>query len=277
MKKRIRLIILIIILFLLAHFTFTSSRKDNETLITDRLVASVYQPVTHLFHSITNFFSELFDQYVILFHVKEENRGLKESIQRLKLKNRSLEVLLGSKKDETRADRKFAYLNKKLKRVNILGFDPFSQSKTIWIDAGRDDGIDLNQVVVSGDGLVGRVIQIFDKSSKVLLLIDSYFSVDSINERTKLRCLVRGLRTGELEASRLPYLSRVEYLQQGNEMFTGDRLVTSGLGGIYPKGIPIGRLIDVKELKSEYFEKSLVMPAVDFLKLQGIYVLLDGP
>jgi len=273
MKKRTRLIILIVILFIVAHFTFSSSRSTQNSLLTDRLTVYIYQPAIKVFKGVTGFFSDLVNQYILLVQAQKENKILSEAVHNLKIRNRSLQLLLNQKNDQGKVENKFSYLGKRFKRVRILGFDPFAQSKTMWIDTGMKDGIQVNMVVMSGDGLVGRVIQVFDKSSKVLLLIDSYFSVDSINERSGLRSVVRGMRGDELEATRLPYLSQVEYLERGHEMKKGDVLVTSGLSGLYPEGIPIGKVVDVKEVDAKFFDKSLVVPAVDFLKLKWLYVL----
>lgn len=275
MKSRVRLVILLVILFLVAHLTFTDRRLPRQALFTDRIIVAIYKPITEVFRAVAGFFTRMMDDYVWLVHVKRENKVLKELLGHVKLENQSLKLQLAQQKDAKAFQEKFSFLGKRWLPVTILGFDPFLPSKTLWIDAGREEGVRVNQVVVCGDGLVGRVIQVFEATSKVLLLIDSQFAVDVINERTRMRALVSGVGSGKLEAKRLPFLSRVEFSERGHEMMPGDRLVTSGLGGLYPKGIPVGRVAQLTLQEGELFEEVLVLPAVDFMKLDSIYVLTD--
>lgn len=134
----------------------------------------------------------------------------------------------------------------------------------------------VNNIVVVGDGLVGRVLQTFARSSKILLLIDQGFSVDAVNERSSIRILVSGMNDETLATIRQPFLTQVEYLENAAEMREHDVLVTSGLGGIFPPGIPIGTVDHVSYSDKNLFDKAWVLPAVDFTKLTHVYVLLAG-
>lgn len=99
--------------------------------------------------------------------------------------------------------------------------------------------------------------------------------MDTVNQRTKLRCLVQGIDENDLKAQRMPYLSQIEFFERGQEMKEGDLLVTSGVGKMYPSGIPVGHVTEIKIGDAGFFENSLVVPSVDFAKLGSLYVLLD--
>lgn len=277
MKRKTRLIILTAI-FLLLLFTFFGHRHgEQKNFFTDNAVMFIFEPVEGVYHSITGFFGDFTNKYIFLFQTETENQQLREEVRLLTLKNDSLEheLKLSSSLGETQA--KYSYLHKALLPVKVVGYDPFVQSKTMWIDAGEDNLVKVNSVVIAKTGLVGRVIQVFAHSSKVLLMTDSFFSVDAMNKRTNLRCLIQGFSDAELQTKRLPYLSQVEFFEKGQDMQNGDELVTSGIGGIFPQGIPVGRIANVEMNGEGYFSNSLVVPAVDFAKVHEMYILLDLP
>lgn len=277
MKKRSRVVIIsLITLFLIMHFAFGSSRKGRDANLFERAIAFVCQPVAEGFSSITGFFSHSIEEYFFLVNAKKENKNLKETLQNLKLENQSLKKVLDWKKKVQADQKKYAYLGYQLQPVKVIGYDPFSPSKTLWIDAGIRTGIQPNTILVSADGLVGRVIQVHDKTAQVLLLIDGMYAVDTVNQRTRLRCMVKGLNSESLKAQRLPFLSQIEYKQKGHDVIKDDILITSGMGGLYPEGIPVGQVAKVDFDQSGYFEKSLVMPAVDFMKLHHVYALMPS-
>lgn len=276
MKKALRLLVAVLVLIFLVYTTYTPKRQGKrKAFVLDRAVVSVYQYVIEVYGETTRALGDLVDKYFFLVGKHDENIKLKQTVNLLKIQNQALRTDLGKKQEDDKAEIKYKYMNREVVRANILGFDPFSQSRTILIKGGKDHGFQPNSVVITTDGLVGRIIEVFNRSSKVLLVIDNYFSVDVLNQRTNMRCLVKGLSLNRLEANRFAFLSQVEFLQQGQELRNGDELFTSGLAGIYPPGIFVGRVIRTEYSRDGYFEKSLVLPAVDFTKLKEVYVLKE--
>lgn len=276
MKKAFRLFVAISVIIFLIYIAYTPKRHGKQkAFVLDRAVISVYQHVIEVYGQSTRALGNLVDKYFFLVGKHDENIKLRETVNLLKIQNQALRTDLGEKQQDDKAEIKYQYMNREIVRANILGFDPFSQSRTILIKGGKDHGFQPNSVVITMDGLVGRIIEVFNRSSKVLLVIDNYFAVDVLNKRTNMRCLVKGLSLNRLEASRFAFLSQVEFLEQGQELHNGDELVTSGLAGIYPPGIFVGRILRTEYSKDGYFEKSLVLPAVDFTKLKEVYVLKE--
>lgn len=276
MNRKTRLVLFAFIAFLLVSFIYLSKRQDLRVAsLSDRFTIAVLQPVIEICHDISHYFSNLLDQYIFLADKHEENTKLKEMVALLQIQNQSLLVQLDQKKMDEETILQFDYLGRKILRADIISFDPFTQSKMVMITGGKDKNIQVDSVVVTSDGLVGKVFAVYNHSSKVQLVVDHYLSVDAKNTRTNLRCLVQGLRLNQLEAQRFSFLSQVEFIDHGHELEAGDKLVTSGLGGVYPPGILIGTVLDVSYSEQGYFEKSLVLPGVDFTKLNAVYVLLD--
>lgn len=276
MKKALRLLVAIFVVIFLIYITYIPKRQGKQkAFVLDRAVVSVFQYVIEVYGEATRAIGNLIDKYFFLAGKHDENIKLKETVNLLKIQNQALRTDLGEKQQDDKAEIKYQYMNREIVRANILGFDPFSQSRAILIKGGKDHGFQPNSVVITMDGLVGRIIEVFNRSSKVLLVIDNYFSVDVLNQRTNMRCLVKGLSLNRLEASRFAFLSQVEFLEHGQELRNGDELVTSGLAGIYPAGIFVGRILRTEYSSDGHFEKSLVLPAVDFTKLKEVYVLKE--
>ncbi len=234
----------------------------------------IYTPVLNGMNSVRSSVKNFFGDYFFAVKAGQENRDLKNVIASLSIENASLKTALGFKESFAAASETYRYLNKRLVPVHLIAFDPFLSSRTVVIDAGLSRGIALNDVVVAGKGLVGRVVEVFDNSSKVLLLIDPYFSVDVKNQRTGLRALVSGLSTGDLKASTLPFLSQIVYFEKSKDMTVGDILETSGLGQVYPPGLHVGEIVEL-DTPEKLVDGFIVRPSVDFTKLDTLFVLVQ--
>lgn len=277
-KRHIAVIVVVLSLVSLYFLASTDPREQPLTFV-DRAIVAVYRPIAAVVGSISQRIDDSFNHYLFLAETQKKNAALKNEIERLKFELQTLHLTHADAKQEADAGNTYRFLNGKLKRAQIIAFDPFAQSKTVLINIGTNHGVKSDAVVLSPDGLVGRIIQVFDGSSKVLLLIDDHFAVDVANLSTRARCLVSGLNTDLLSAQRYPFLSQVEYFQNESEMHPGDALVTSGVSNIYPAGIPVGRLEFVSSSAKGLFRTAapsgtaIVVPAVDFAKLTHVYVL----
>lgn len=276
MSIRNRIIILVVIIVVLAHFVFTSSREPGVRLpVTDKFVMKIYSPVLKGLNRTKFAVAHFFDDYFFLVSTAKQNRSLTSTVERLLIENQSLKTRLDSSREHERVAEKYQYYGYELLLVNQIAFDPLQSSKTIVVNAGSTKGVTLDAVVVSGLGLVGRVIEVFDKSSKVLLVIDPYFSVDTFNQRTGLRALVQGLPQSELAATPLPFLSQIAYFEKGRDTSAGDVLITSGLGGVYPQGIPVGEIVALPQTDN-LVQSIVVRPRVDFTRITALFVLVKS-
>src|SRR3989339_2121439 len=176
MRKIFLLFIVIVLVLLLVHFSISRETFFSRQFITDNVVTYVFEPVVSQVKNVKQYFANLFNDYIVLVGVKRENKQLSQTVKVLALQNQSLKDELQRQYDVVVAKEQFQYFNYDLLNVNLLGFDPFLLSKTAWIDAGQDKNIKPDYVLVTTDGLVGRVIRVYDKTSTVLLLIDRDFA-----------------------------------------------------------------------------------------------------
>lgn len=265
----------LLLLALLVYLWFPG--KSQRSLWTDGPLAYFYRPVQQLFLDISSFFGNTFNHYVFLMGVEDENDKLRKDLNERKLEIISLKSELLRYRKFQIAQHKFVFDGKKLLRAQIISEDLFVPSKTVMINRGKQHKVRVNDVVVSSEGLVGRVLKVYNLSSQVILMTDPNFRVDAMSQISDNRLIVRGVDSDLLMGKRYPLLTQSEYLDDVEAFATGEILVTSGFGGIYPKGIPVGKIADVKLRNTGLFSEADILPATDFTRLQFLYVLVHDP
>lgn len=273
-KRRATLgVILILLLFVLIQL-----RQDKfpfslpEGSFVDGIFVSVVTPVQEVIDLFSDYIGDTWSAYFSLVGVKRENKKLKEE---LALKN----LYLLSLKERLKLKERTEYLKQKVHLLGwegvtarVIGYDPYARSQTLWISVGSSQGVQIDQPVITLEGLVGRIVKVFKNDSQVLLLVDSRFSVDVIDEATRVRALVVG-SDRQAELKRYPYLTHLEFLKLGDAVNEGDLLITSGFSDLYPPSIPVGNVIKIAKKEDELFQTSVVLPLVDFSTLEQVIVI----
>jgi rod shape-determining protein MreC len=137
--------------------------------------------------------------------------------------------------------------------------------QTVTLDRGSDDGLSRLMAVVVADGVVGRVRAVTSHTADVLLAIDRNSSIAVRVERTRARANVRGM--GRPGAARLDYALRAE------DMIEGDRLVTTGTDGVFPRGLLVGTVTAIERRSHGLFQTADVIPAVDPTRIEEVLVI----
>ncbi len=148
----------------------------------------------------------------------------------------------------------------------IVASEPTSIAQSILIDIGSNNGIEPGMPVVTERGLVGRVTDVYSNAARVLLIIDSSSNVNTMLQNTRLRGVLRG------RAGQLPIM---DYLPQDQSILVGDIVVTSGEGGNFPVGIPVGQVVEVEQNDVEMFQRAVVRTTVDFSTLETVLVVTN--
>lgn len=201
--------------------------------------------------------------YIDLRAVREENRELREKATRLE------QALWMEREVVARYDRLSSVLQL-AERIpfesivaEVVGVDASSWFRTITVNRGQGRGVELNAPVVGPGGLVGRVTAVGPHVAQVQLLADHECSVGSLLVRTRTRGIVSGQGSAQLQ---LKYVSNLE------DVVVGDLVVTSGIDGIYPKGIAIGRVASVRN-GPRLFKIISVEPAASLNRLEEVFIL----
>jgi rod shape-determining protein MreC len=205
----------------------------------------------------------LWHNYFYLRGVRAENRQLKEQIERMRLEQARLS------EDAAQARRLQALLAFKeqfvLKTVaaQVIGSSGSDSSRILYIDKGENDGLARDMAVVTADGIVGKVLQVFPSVSQVLLINDQSSGVGAILEKSRLQGVLKGTANGEVALERLMSDEQVE---------AGETVLTSGGDQIFPKGLPVGTVAHVGGGK-DLFLNVRVRPAANLSKLEEVLVV----
>jgi rod shape-determining protein MreC len=149
--------------------------------------------------------------------------------------------------------------------AEVVAYSPSAWFRTIVINKGQRDGVKKGFPVVTLEGVVGRVMRISSSSSVVLLVLDRNSSVDCLVQRNRIRGIVEGEGGGRCY---LRYVPRTEDIQ------VGDHIITSGLGGIFPKGLSMGEVVRVEKKEYGLFQEIEVMPSADLSRLEEVMVIV---
>ncbi len=148
--------------------------------------------------------------------------------------------------------------------ARVLGIDPSNLAYIIIIDQGSEDGVKVGMPVVTPKGLVGRVIELGGHWSKVLLVIDPSSSVNAVVQSTRATGIVQGSVDNSLI---------IKYVPQGEAIKAGDLILTSGMGGNFPKRLVIGKVTEVQRRDGDAFQQATIQPSVDFPRLEFVLIV----
>lgn len=221
------------------------------------------------FNYLKNKISKNDSFFVDLESLKKENENLKHENTELQQKLREFEII----KAENSTLREYVNLTDKYSEYKslpayVIQYDISNYSKIILINVGEKDGVSVNMPVISEKGLVGYVISVTDNTAKVQTIIDTASTVSSAISTTKDGIITRGIigSNKELKATFIPTDATV---------LEGDSIETSGIGGIYPKGIHIGTIKKVVQTKNITDRYAIIETAVDFGKLETVLVITN--
>jgi rod shape-determining protein MreC len=222
------------------------------------------RPLQVAAHSMTSWIQEMQESYLTVAGYKAENERLRKRIVELEMeRNRFFEAQATNQQLRQLLD-----FRSQLPSGSITA-SIIANSATAWfqscsIDKGSIDGVRKGMSVVTPLGVVGRVVDVAARSSKVLLLTDANSGIDVMVQRTR----ARGIVSGSLEnGTVLKYVKRTEDIQ------VGDRLITSGLDGVFLKGLMVGTVSKVRKQNLGLFQTIEVMPAVSPARVEIVLVV----
>tara|TARA_B100000686_G_C16772692_1_gene966285 strand:- start:450 stop:1187 length:738 start_codon:yes stop_codon:yes gene_type:complete len=230
----------------------------------ESFVTSIVSPLQKFFSQTVNWVKEYSDHYFFLANVSGKNKRLQAEINRLVRKNNELrERLL----QEERLDKLLGTEEFNSNHIlgNVIARDATQWSRVVFIDKGTNDGVDENVAIASNLGVIGHVIQAGNTSSKVLLINDSRSAVDALFQGSRVFGVVAG--TGG-------DVCKMKYVPLEADVKVGDKVISSGLGGVFPKGWMVGTVSKVVRRKQGLFQEITVQPSADLNRLEEVLVLL---
>ena len=257
-------LLLLLALHLLSAGVSPGARAERPSLALLWILEPVQAVEANIADDSTSFFHDYFD----LVNVRRENDQLKEQVaalegQRtrlaeLEVENRHLSDLL-ELRDALAAQAVAA---------RVIGADASELSRTLILSQGSNGGLRRDLPVISTDGVVGKLIAVAPNASRVLLINDHNSGLDAFDQRSRARGIVAGLLNGELT---------IKYVDRTEDVKPGDSVVTSGMDGIFPRGLLVGEVKRVSQEGPGLFLNVEIQPAADFRKLEQVLILTHRP
>jgi len=230
----------------------------------EKIAVQITAPFQKFFMGTITIARDIWSSYFSLVETHQENALLRKRIDLLKLENsRYQEVLLANQRLHTLLNFQ-QNTDEPLLPARVIGWDSSGLFKSITIDKGEHDGLMINMPVVNAEGVVGRVVSVCPDYSQVLLITDQNSAVDGLVQRSRGRGTLRGRGSSECY---------FDYVIKTCEIEAGDTIVTSGMGGVFPKGLYLGAVTKIKDARSKLFKDVRVVPAVDFSTLEEVLIV----
>ncbi|MBU0988210.1 MAG: rod shape-determining protein MreC [Proteobacteria bacterium] len=266
--KKMVMIIGVVVLIIANIIALSVTSRRYYSFGPGRIAIKLVAPFQAAVTRSIRFFKGLWSHYFFLVSVAEENEDYKKALRHaVEKNNRCNELELSSVRLRSLLKFREAMASNVL-AAEVIGRDPSPWYKTIIIDKGQDDGVQKGFAVVIPEGIVGQVMDVSVHYSKVLLIIDPNSAVDALVQRTRARGIVKG------ESSRSCLF---KYVLRKYDVGVGDRVVSSGLDGVFPKGLGLGHISGVVRRNFGIFQEVNLVPFVDFEKIEEVLVVLNPP
>jgi rod shape-determining protein MreC len=266
LKEKRRFALLLGLIF--AHLLLISIQvpRGDEPAYFERAVFAVFTPVQH---GIVSFFQRLKDFWRNYFYFRDlryQNRALEKEALELRQENLVLRNLLLKFKGAEEIRSLLSSLSRSILVASVIGFDSSQIYNSIELNKGAADGIHKDMVVLDRNAhLVGRVVEpISSRQARVQLITDRDSGVGVYSERFRVIGILQGDAKGTCN---------MKYIVKTNrEVAEGEEVFTSGLDGIYPSGIPVGRILSIVAPETDLFKKIIVEPYFDLSDLDQVAV-----
>ena len=258
-----RLVLLLLILLLSVIFLLPKQTRAVLQAFGHPVSAVIFFPV-ELLTALEQRVIGVWEEYVALRHVSEENRQLRRDLGLLQKQNADLrESAIAAQRLAGLMEFKEQFVPHTI-AARVIGRDSTNWYGGVILNKGDRDGIRPEMGVMTPAGVVGRVVKTGPFSSMVLLVTDPHNAITGIIQRSRDEGIVEGTSQGRARIKYLPLLASVR---------VGDTVVTSGLTGGFPRGIVIGAVLSIQKEEGELFQSAEITPEADLSKLEEVLVI----
>lgn len=262
---RVRRYGILLAVLLMSFLLLTVQTRGGGTGRAGELVAIVLTPVQSLLVRVHRGALGFWANYLDWKSVRRENASLRGENEQLRVQT----LQAGETREENTRLRRLLVLRDRLPLATVtgevIGREAGGWVRSLTVNRGRGDGIAQQTPVIMPEGLVGRVVQVHRGAAVIQLLNDPASTVGAVVQRTRTAGLVEGDAGG---AVRFKFMAR-----DGASVAPGDLVVTSGLGTLFPKGLPVGRVVKIEDKGSALFHFAVLAPAVDFSRVEEVLLV----
>jgi rod shape-determining protein MreC len=226
---------------------------------------AVVTPPEQIFHATKLGVAGLWKNYIDLRHVREQNQDLQKTVDRLRLEQASLmEDARQGERLQALLDFQQRYIYKTV-AAQAIGSSGSDSSKVFYLDKGSSDGLDRDMAVITPDGIVGKVREVFPHSAQVLAINDQTSGAGVILQNTRIRGILRGDAAGRPQIIGILADQRIQ---------PGEKVLTAGGDLVFPRGLPVGEVVRVmQDPDRDSFIDVIVKPAAQLDRLDEVLVI----
>jgi rod shape-determining protein MreC len=233
------------------------------------LVLEIVAPVQQLVSVPVTAVRGVWDRYVNLIDIGVENESLLARVAALEELNLQYQEALVASGHLQRIAAMRDDFEVPMLPAQVVGLDISLWFRSVVVDRGSNHGVNAGNPIITNNGVAGLVTVASHHAARAMLLLDRQSAVDGVVQRSRTRGVVRGNGSGKLE---------FEFVARDGDVNTGDVILTSGLDAIYPKGLRIGEVGEIRERGSDLIQTAILTPAVDFERLEQVFVMFhQGP
>jgi rod shape-determining protein MreC len=259
------LIVLVIVLFGQMLLMAYQLRRDQDVPLVRNSVVYVFSPIQRGINAVSRSIRGVWDGYIGLQGAHRDNQALTRELGELKLENQRLrEQALQGRRLQTLFDLR-EHVAVPMVAAQVLSAGSSETARLVMIDKGADDGLRADQPVLVPDGVVGKVLHVFPQTAQVLLITDPYSGVASLLENSRAHGIVKGQNQP---------VCTMGYVPNGDTATPGERVFTSGEDQVFPKGLPVGVVVEAKP--GPEFQQITVKPLAPLNRLEEVLVLLQS-
>jgi len=266
-KKTVILLVAVVTFFLLASL---QAQGKYKFVFMEEFITTVLAPVQSIVSNVGFNFRKVGLSTGELMTAYRDNQTLRGENEEIRQNNLNVtEIMAENVRLRTMLDYKKVANQFDLVTATVVGRDLGTWNSTIIINRGSADGITKDMAVVTPQGLVGSVVNVYANVAKVQLILDARSAVGTLVQRPESRvaAIVEG-------SSASPLTPRMVNIARDADIIKSDKLITSGFGGIYPKGLLIGEVVDIVNEEGGLLKYAYLKPAVDFGRLEEVLVIV---
>lgn len=279
MRRRVRVdasnrrtIILWVAVFIVGLLAFTTVKGKYDLNISENVVNTILSPFQSAITSISNVTKKIGVISWEMVTVYEQNKMLRSEVEQLRQRDVNVNEIMA---ENTRLTNILNYKNA-VKQFDtavakIISYDSSNLTNSITINLGAKDGMQKNMPVITPQGLVGTIVAVYEHSAKVQLILDPRSAVGAIIQRPESRVI--GIMQGSVGVQTL---AKMVNIPRDADVVVGDNVLTSGYGGLYPKGIVIGEVVEVTNEAGGLLKYATVKTAVDFYRIEEVLVIVNS-
>ncbi|HZY31411.1 MAG TPA: rod shape-determining protein MreC [Candidatus Methylomirabilis sp.] len=256
---------------LLLSFVLMTLQVRSQSALTDftkRILLTTISPFLRIAAVGKATTVNLWKEYIDLRRIRRDNQLLTGEVRQLRVQ---VGELWEAAQENSRLNRLLemgSHAGTEAVTARVIGKDVTNWFRTILIDKGTMEGIQRHMAVVAPEGLVGRVVDVTTRAARVQLITDPESAIGCLIQRSRVAGVAAGSQSGTVQMRYLPLMA---------DVVVGDRVITSGMGGILPKGIPLGKVVRSSRPNGALFQETEVHALADFSRLEEVMVLRRPP